>query len=225
VVRCPNCDRPIEEADAVCPHCGAKQLPRRVIFGAGRSQEFVLTAEEQPGPGDEPEAENWRFPADLRARAYSSGETGPRPENVRWGGFFRRLFAFVIDLIVIAVLLAIMLSLSYIGYKVGLAGYGRNLTWHNVTPLLVFATWGGIVLATLYFVVFHGSEGKTIGKWILGVRVVGADQAAIGYRQAFLRWIAAVVFAPFVLGFLWVLWSHEKKAWHDYVARTWVIRD
>jgi uncharacterized RDD family membrane protein YckC len=224
VVRCPNCDRQIEEVDAVCPHCGAKQLPRRVVFGA-RPQEFTLTPEEAPEPRDEPETESWQFSSDLRGRApRPAEETAVRAENVRWGGFFRRFFAFVIDLIVLAVLGTIMVLLSYIGYKVGLAGYGRAVTWRNVAPLLVFATWGGIALATLYFVVFHGLEGKTIGKWMMGVRVVGADQGAIGYRQALLRWAAEVVFAPLLLGFLWVLWSREKKAWHDYVARTWVIR-
>jgi uncharacterized RDD family membrane protein YckC len=225
VNRCPNCDRPIEEREKVCPHCGAKQLPRRVIFG-NRSEEFTLTAEEQPERGEELDRENWRFPSDLGARAdRTSEEAFAKREGVRWGGFFRRLLAFVIDMFIIVVLAAFMFLLSYIGYTVGLAGYGRAITWRNAAPLFVFTTWGGMVLATLYFVVFHGMEGKTIGKWLLGLRVVGADQTAIGYRQALLRWLAEVVFAPLVVGFLWVLWSHEKKAWHDYLAHTWVIRD
>jgi uncharacterized RDD family membrane protein YckC len=225
VNRCPNCDRPIEELEKVCPHCGAKQLSRRVIFG-NRPEEFTLTAEEPPERGEELEGEDWRFPSDVGARAdRTSEQPAAKGEAVRWGGFFRRLLAFVIDILIIVVLAAFMFSLSYIGYSVGLAGYGRVITWRNAAPLFVFTTWGGMALATLYFVVFHGMEGKTIGKWLVGLRVVGADQTAIGYRQALLRWLAEVVFAPLVLGFLWVLWSHEKKAWHDYLAQTWVIRD
>jgi uncharacterized RDD family membrane protein YckC len=87
--------------------------------------------------------------------------------------------------------------------------------------LVVF---GVIGLATIYFVLFHGMEGKTIGKWLLGLKVVGKEQGTITFRRAFLRWVATVGFAPLALSFLWVLWSREKRAWHDYLAGTWVIR-
>ena len=26
-------------------------------------------------------------------------------------------------------------------------------------------------------------------------------------------------------GFLWVLWQGEKRGWHDFVARTWVVHE
>ncbi|PYJ14581.1 MAG: RDD family protein, partial [Verrucomicrobia bacterium] len=46
------------------------------------------------------------------------------------------------------------------------------------------------------------------------------------YRQAFLRSLGTVVsVAPLGLGFLWIIWSREKRGWHDFLARTWVIRD
>jgi uncharacterized RDD family membrane protein YckC len=86
-------------------------------------------------------------------------------------------------------------------------------------------TWGWIGLATVYFVMFHGMEGKTIGKWMLGLRVVGTEDRPVSYKQAFLRWVGMVGFAPIVLGFLWVIWNREKRGWHDFLARTWVIRD
>jgi uncharacterized RDD family membrane protein YckC len=118
-----------------------------------------------------------------------------------------------------------MLSLSYIGYKVGLSGHGRVVTRHNAMPLIFFATWASIFLATIYFVVFHGGDGKTIGKWLLGLRLVGPEQSTISYRRAFFRWVVMVILAPLGLGFLWILWSPEKRGWHDYLARTWVIRE
>jgi uncharacterized RDD family membrane protein YckC len=92
-------------------------------------------------------------------------------------------------------------------------------------PFLALLIWGWIGLATAYFVVFHSLEGKTIGKWLLGLRVVTAERGTVTYRRALLRWIGMVAFAPVLLGFLWVLWSPEKRAWHDLLARTWVIRD
>jgi uncharacterized RDD family membrane protein YckC len=226
VIRCPNCDRPIEETAEQCPHCGAKQLSRRVIFGA-RREEFSLTADEPYELGDEPEPDS--LSVDFRNAAeteHRASEAHPAPvKEVRWGGFFRRLFAFFLDLVVIVLLLAIMGLLSIIGYKVGLSGHGRAITWDNVAPLVFLLTWGGIFLATLYFVVFHGGEGKTIGKWLLGLRVVGPDHSAVTYSRAFLRWLVMVAFAPLGLGFLWVLWDSEKRGWHDHLARTRVIRE
>src|SRR5262249_20607911 len=78
------------------------------------------------------------------------------------------------------------------------------------TAFVVLFTWAWIGLATAYFVIFHGIEGKTIGKWLLGLRVVGAEQSPVTYRRAFFRWLAMVGFAPLLLGFLWILWSREK---------------
>lgn len=213
MVRCPNCDCPIEESDTQCPHCGAKQLNRRVILGV-RREEFSLTPDEPYELGDD------REPDELPMAPEGKAET-----EVRWGGFFRRFFAFLLDVVVIVLLASVMGLLSIIGYKVGLSGHGRSITWHNAVPLLFLLTWGSIFLTTLYFVVFHGGEGKTIGKWLLGLRVVGPEQSAVTYSRAFLRFFVMMIFAPLGLGFLWILWSPEKRGWHDYLARTWVIRD
>jgi uncharacterized RDD family membrane protein YckC len=227
-MKCQNCEASILPLDERCPRCGAIPLHRRVFLGA-REQEFTLTPEEETTElDDSSESEDWQFPYDQRKeKAGSEGadETKPAPDEVRWGGFFRRLGAFVIDVIVILALSAVMFFLIYVGYKVGLSAHGRLVTWENATPLVVLLTWAWIGLATGYFVVFHGLEGKTVGKWLLRLRVVGPRMGTIGYRRALLRWVAMVGVAPLLLGFLWVLWSREKRGWHDFLARTWVIID
>ena len=225
MIRCPNCDRPIEENAVECPHCGARQLNRRVVLGA-RREEFSLTPDEPYELGDErePDAVSIAFRSEAETEHRADEAAGAPVKDVRCGGFFRRLFAFLLDIAVITLLVLVMGLLSYIGYKVGLSGHGRSITWGNIMPLVFLVTWGAIFLATLYFVVFHGGEGKTIGKWLLGLRVVGRDQSAVSYSRAFLRWLVMVAFAPLGLGFLWVLWDSEKRGWHDYLARTRVIR-
>ena len=198
------------------------------MFG-GKREEFALTPDEESlDLGGSAEPEDWQFPRERRA------EPAQRPAEaasssiteIRWGGFFRRALAFLVDVAMIVLLVSIMGSLSYIGYKVGLSAYGRSINLQNSTPLFVFLTFAWVGLATVYFVVFHGMEGKTIGKWLLGLRVVGAERRVITYRQAFLRSLGTVVsVAPLGLGFLWIIWSREKRGWHDFLARTWVIRD
>ena len=230
-MNCQNCDAPVLVADERCGNCGAKLLHQRVIFGTPKTEEFTLTPEDSPPLEiDEPTgAEDWQFSPRNDFEAGSS--TKPTAEVVapqlRWGGFFRRLCAFCIDIAMILLLCTVMALMAYIGYKVGLSAHHRALTWHNAAPLLSFLTLAGMGLTTAYFVVFHGMEGKTIGKWLLGLRVVGADQGPLTYRRALLRWVGMVGLglASFGLAFLWILWQREKRGWHDFLARTWVIRE
>ena len=48
----------------------------------------------------------------------------------------------------------------------------------------------------------------------------------ITYRRALFRWIGSIGLGGASLGlaFLWILWQREKRGWHDFLARTWVIR-
>ena len=225
-MQCPKCNSPMHPSEAGCPHCGAERPPRRVIFGEEKA-EFRLTPEEESFElGDPPEATDWNFSHERRLEpnppVTEIPQTSKKPQ---WGGFMRRAWAFLIDAVVLILLGTVMGGLSLIGYKVGLTAHGRPVTLQNAMPLMVMLTWGWMGLATVYFVMFHGMEGKTIGKWMLGLRVVGTEDRRVTYKQAFLRWLGMVGFAPIGLGFLWVIWNREKRGWHDFLARTWVIRD
>ena len=226
-MKCQNCEATILPSDERCQSCGAVPLRRRVFSGS-RREDFTLTAEEEPFElGDISETEDWQMSSERRPELDRPAAEVPTPSSpeTQWGGFFRRTWAFGLDVIIIAALSIVMGFMCYVGYKVGLSAHGRALTWELSTPLVVLLTWGSLGLATGYFVVFHGIGGKTIGKWLLKLRVVGAERSPITYRRAFLRWLALVGFAPVLLGFLWILWSREKRGWHDLLARTWVIRD
>ena len=226
-MNCQNCEYPILPSDEKCPHCGALPLRQRVTFGA-RREEFALTREDEPFElGELAQADDWQSSVEQKSEPDRplTKPAGPSIPEIHWGGFFRRACAFVIDGTVVLALSMIMFYMCYIGYKVGLSAHGRVLTWERSTPFLVLFTWGWIGLATAYFVIFHGLDGKTIGKWLLGLRVVGVERSTVTYRRAFLRWLGLVGFAPVLLGFLWILWSREKRGWHDFLARTWVIRD
>jgi len=219
-------------SDERCEQCGAKLLHQRTYLGVPKAEDFVLTAEEPARELDEPEAaahDDWDFPQ--RMKVQPSAVVLPHQDDEiqepRWGGFFRRLGACLIDIIVLVFLFAVMGGMSYIGYKVGLSAHDRVISWNNAAPFVSLLTFAWVGLTTTYFVVFHGMEGRTIGKWLLGLRVVGVDQRPISYRRALLRWIGTVGLggASFGLAFLWILWQREKRGWHDLLARTWVIRE
>jgi uncharacterized RDD family membrane protein YckC len=225
-MNCQNCDAPVLPSAERCEKCGAKLLHRRIVFGAARREDFHLTREEpyeldQPVDGDE-----WQFPARSEVPPIGLQEDTRTAPVVRvYGGFFRRAAALALDLIVIALLAVIMGLMADVGYKVGLAAYDRPLARSTMMPLVTLLTMATTMLATAYFVLFHGMEGRTIGKWLLHLRVVGPGNERIGYLRAALRWIATLAFAPLLLGLLWVFLSREKRAWHDYLAGTWVVRE
>ncbi len=157
-------------------------------------------------------------------RLYERLKEEERPA-VRWGGFFRRFFALVVDVLVIGVLSLVLFYLASLGLRVGLAAHGRGLSWEEAEGVLPLLLGAWIVLVCGYFVVLHGLDGKTVGKWLFGLRVVGADQEPVGYGRALIRWLAAILTAPLLFGFLRILWNREKRGWHDSLARTWVMRE
>jgi len=238
-MNCQNCDAPVLTSDERCEKCGAKLLHHRVFLGVPKAENFTLTAEEPQREADETEAPPARPPWQFPPRAQVTEQSEVRraapwlvapieaDADVRWGGFFRRLGAFIVDFLVLALLSSLMGAMAYIGYKVGLSAHHRFISWNTAGPLVSLLTLAWAGLATVYFVTFHGMEGKTIGKWLLGLRVVGVDRRPISYRRALLRWIGTVGLgcASLGLAFLWILWQREKRGWHDLLARTWVIRE
>jgi len=228
-MNCQNCDAPVLASDERCEKCGAKLLHRRVTLGTTKPENFVLTAEEAPSAPDETVRDDeWGFPAHSepssarRVIAESDAVT-----QLPYGGFWRRVAAFIVDLTFLFLLTALMALMAFIGYKVGLAAHDRNISLANAAPLMAFLTFAWVFLATMYFVVFHGMDGTTIGKSLLGLRVVAADHRPINYRRALLRWVGLVGFGCLTIGvsFLWIMWSREKRGWHDFLAGTWVIRE
>jgi uncharacterized RDD family membrane protein YckC len=190
-------------------------------------RDFALTADDENGEisHDNLATDEWRFAARPHAHDLPPAVLKTEPPNpVRWGGFLRRGCALLFDCVVVLLLSALMFWLSSIGYNVGLSAHARTFTMNTASGLFFIVTLGWLALSAAYFVIFHGMDGKTPGKRLLGLRVIGEGDSSISYGRAFLRWLAAAGFAPIALGFLWVFVNREKRAWHDLLARTWVIR-
>ena len=117
--------------------------------------------------------------------------------------FGKRFLAVVIDSILVGVVTGIVL-------KIGGPNLGRVLT-------------GAIGLA--YYVYFEGGQGATLGKRVLGLKVISTSGTSpIGFGSAAVRYVGRIVSAiPLFLGFLWMLWDKDKQTWHDKIANTYVV--
>lgn len=227
-MKCQQCEAVVLDDAARCERCGATLTPRQARTWPAPAP-FSLTAENAVAKTAEESAESGDFGFVLDRQIDEMYGLAERKEAlgrpVRWGGFLRRTCAFVIDLAVLFLLSTLLLYTSYVGYSVGLSAHYRAMSLGRFEELLSFIAIAWLGLAGSYFVVFHGRDGQTVGKWVLGLKVVGITRSPITYWQAFIRWVGAMVFAPVALGFLWILLNREKRGWHDYLAGTWVIRE
>src|SRR5215813_12322681 len=109
-MNCQNCDAPVLASDERCERCGAKLLHRRIFFGVPKNDQFALTS-------DEPEQESTETPPDeepefLPRAEYAQARPGfvfdkvPTTER-SYAGFWRRLGAFIIDVLIIGLFCAV----------------------------------------------------------------------------------------------------------------------
>ena len=76
----------------------------------------------------------------------------------------------------------------------------------------------------LYNIYLLGRDGATIGKRLLGLKVLDQTGSPIGFGRAFLRELCKGTISSWVcyLGLLWMLWDKEKQTWHDKILNTHV---
>ena len=128
-----------------------------------------------------------------------------------------RALALFIDLVIISVI-------ALIAYGVGMAflGYSGSNSENLFIPIYLLL----FFLASSYFVILNGSTGKTIGKMIMGIRIISDDGGSIGFWRSFVRWIGYYVSAIFLfIGFLWSFFDQNSQAWHDKLAGTFVVKE
>jgi len=75
-----------------------------------------------------------------------------------------------------------------------------------------------------YFTILHACLGQTIGKMIIGIKVVAVNNNPLSIGTAFLRWAGYFLsMLPFAVGFLWAVVEKDQSAWHDKLALTKVV--
>lgn len=148
--------------------------------------------------------------ADRRARA--------RALRGQRAGLITRLIADAIDLAVVAVLL--FLALVGAGVVMYMLGDGRFRLPHG-GPLLTAIAYPAVEIVYLSYT--WGSRGKSLGKDLLGLRVLQGD----GHRLRPVRAFGRAVFVTFLGGpsLLWVAVSRRNLAVHDIVVRTACVHD
>ncbi|MDX3238559.1 RDD family protein [Streptomyces sp. ME03-5709C] len=243
-------ERPEQPAASAPPPAPARAVPPSAAATASAPTESAV-------PGQQPAAVPWAQQVHDLARQVppQGGEAAaPTPwrpvaddpfaaarEQARPASLGKRLAARLIDTVVAgAVVAAAAVPLGTTAYqhlrdKVDAA----RMTGEEVTVWLIDGTTGlhlGIVAAValvtglLYEVLPTAKWGRTLGKKLLGLRVLDIEgQYEPGFGQALRRWLTRTVLDALVIGFLGLVWClfdrPWRQCWHDKAARTFVARE
>jgi uncharacterized RDD family membrane protein YckC len=135
------------------------------------------------------------------AAQYATGSaSGPR------AGFWQRFGAYLIDIIIVAV---VEIIVTIILSKAGAVASLINLV----------LSWG-------YFTYFEGGvTGQTLGMRVIGIRVLDINTGGpIGYGRGLIRQVVKILSGLVILlGYLWMLWDNEKQTWHDKAVSSVVV--
>ena len=138
-------------------------------------------------------------------------------ENKEYAGFWIRFGALLIDLVIMAIVLYVPLSLIY----------GEEY-W--IGDKLIYGFWDvmlGYVVPFVATIWFWLRYLGTPGKMVMKLQIVDASTGGkMRTGQAIGRYFAYILSAvPLCLGFIWVGVDQRKQGWHDKLAGTVVIRN
>jgi uncharacterized RDD family membrane protein YckC len=170
--------------------------------------------------------------AELRARfglaaSFTERMHDSRRERSGWGslenaGIPLRFVAVVLDALIVFVPLFIVVGLlSGGGYDEKYGGQ-RNvgIDWGGSDALLAFA------LCVGYYIICESATGATLGKRMVGIRVVGEDGEHVTFGAAVVRNLLRFVDALFFyfVGFIFAILSARGQRLGDRAAHTIVVR-
>jgi uncharacterized RDD family membrane protein YckC len=128
-------------------------------------------------------------------------------------GFALRVGAFMFDLLLF---MAILLGSALLTLVFPAAG----TLIQTASLIVVLVCWVG------NFLLLPCRTGQTLGKRLVGIRIIAVGQHRASPKQIILRHLIGYPISMLVLalGFFWLLWDRQQQGWHDKLASTLVVR-
>ena len=164
--------------------------------------------------------ENERVCAECKPLYLQRLKEGVQPAtSLVYAGFWIRFGAWFVDA-VITYLFGI--GVTMLAGMAGVTRAGSFGAWNASTcGLQLLLALAGMA----YDVLFVGALGATPGKLVVRLRIVRPDGSRISYGRAFGRYFAKIVSALILgIGFIMAAFDDEKRALHDRICDTRVIR-
>jgi uncharacterized RDD family membrane protein YckC len=149
----------------------------------------------------------------------------------RYGGFWIRLVARVIDSILVGVVSTI-LRIPLVLLIPTIVGLGSGEPSEEAMRALIPAIMGIVGFSVLiqvglslaYEVYFLSTRGATLGKMAVGLKVVTAEGGRISAVLATGRFFASILSSmTLFIGYIIAAFDDEKRTLHDHICKTRVI--
>ena len=138
----------------------------------------------------------------------------PTPGAGAPAGFWRRFAAWLIDLLILTIVQAGIIAVGP-GFEEYFA-VGADWHWADLVSVLI---------AGAYYTVGVSVWATTVGKRLLGLRVLRPDGSKVGVGRAVARYFAAwLSLLIFGVGFLMIALRSDKRGLHDLICSTVVTR-
>ncbi len=156
----------------------------------------------------------------------------PTPGAMRYGGFWIRVLAKFIDVIIVGIPIMVLYMIAVFGFGMGMGGGAMQRPGQVPDIAMLLTSLGlqlglqviGIILGGFYNVFFVVKYGATPGKMIVGLRIIMANGDRLGVGRAIGRYFAEMVSGMVCyIGYIIAAFDDQKRSLHDHMCSTRVV--
>ncbi len=145
-----------------------------------------------------------------------------------YSGFWRRFVAFIIDMLIVSIPTA-LLFIPVLGTQLAGVETPDQLSQMQLGFLgLTFISWQffSLLITWLYFAILEsGAKQATWGKRLLGIKVITTTGERMSFGRATGRFFSkSLSYAIVWIGFIMAGFTSRKRALHDMIAGTYVVK-
>lgn len=209
---CNACGAQVATQYLICPRCGSRHFRPGDAVAAGQVS-ALQTPVLQPANASSPMRSSTS--ASWVVAPTSAAATSPSAGGVAYGGFWRRLAAYGIDIGLLALLF------FGIGIVVGIVAPGADAKELEAA----FNALGVLVFWVYYANMESGPRQATFGKRAMGLKVCTENGGPLSFGRASGRFFGKVLSGLFLgVGFLMIGFTDRKQGLHDKLASALVVR-
>ena len=136
----------------------------------------------------------------------------PEEYALEFAGFWIRLGAAVVDLVILIFILSIILYV-----------FSKFIDTVPFSIKIIMPV--SIIVSIAYLVGFSAWRGQTPGKIVTGIKIIRTDSSPLSWQCALLRYFGYIVSTLILfIGFIWIAIDSHKQGFHDKIADTYVVK-
>ena len=139
-----------------------------------------------------------------------------KDNTYRYGGFWMRFWAYLVDIIVIGSIVRLLINPIFRILDISLTSEDLFAPITIVTSIIFYT----------YFVLMTKFFGQTVGKMIFGLRVIHLEGKKLDWSTVLFReWIGRFISVSLTVLYVVAAFTEKKQAIHDLFVSTTVIHE